>query len=234
MELGHIFKMEMYKNFLDKTYLIIIGIFTVLMTILSLFVFSEDFFFNLVRTQDTLPSLYVFLMILAVFTFLGLLVFAFLYPFHLLNLDYKNKVMSLMFASGVSRTKYYFVKIGATILSCYIVATIILLPLMLSTESARILQFMGENIFAIVQWVVVMMVAIILTKGSTSGLFLFIGLNLGISIVQWIIISSLLPARSLISFVPVASEGWAVDWMSLITIAIFGFIGVFLLRRQDL
>ena len=234
MKLGHIFKMEMYKNFLDKTYIIMIGIFTIFMTILSLYVFSDDFFFNLIRARHFHPFLDIFLVILAIFTILGLLVFALLYPFHLLNLDYKNRVMSLMFASGVSRTKYYFVKIGATILSCYIVATIILLPLVLSTESARILEFMGENILAIVQWVVVMMVAIILTKGSNSGLFLFIGLNLGISIVQWVIVFNFLPGRSLISFSPIAFGGWSIDWMSLITIAIFGFLGVILLRRQDL
>ena len=234
MELGHIFKMEMYKNFRDIPYLIMIGIFTISMIILSLTVFSEDFIFNLISTHNHLLILDVFLIILTIFTFLGLLVFALLYPFHLLNLDYKNKVMSLMFASGVSRTKYYFVKIGATILSCYMVATIILLPLMLSTESAQILQFMGENVFAIVQWVVVMMVAVILTKGSTSGIFLFLGLNLVISIVQWIMVFSFITERSLLSLAPVASDGWSIDWMSLITIILFGFLGVLLLRRQDL
>ena len=236
MELGHIFKMEMYKNFRDKPYLIMIGIFTISVTILSLFVVSEDFFFNLFHLlgERHAPFLTAFLLLLTVFTVLGLLVFALLYPFHLLNLDYKNKVMSLMFASGVSRTKYYFVKIGATILSCYIVAAVILLPLMLSTESAVIMEFMFRNILAIVQWVVVMMVAIILTKGSFSGIFLFIGLNLGIGILELILVFALFPVRSLMAFGPVTTSGIPINLMTLIFIVAFGFLGVFLLRRQDL
>jgi len=233
MELGHIFKMEMYKNFRDKPYLIMIGIFTISVTILSLFVVSEDFFWNLIETRH-MAFVTAFLILLTIFTVLGLLVFALLYPFHLLNLDYKNKVMSLMFASGVSRTKYYFVKIGATILSCYMVAAIILLPLMLSTESAMILEFMFRNILAIVQWVVVMMVAVILTKGSVSGIFLFIGLNLGIGILELILVFTFLPVRSLTSFGPVTISDMPINPMTLIFIVIFGFLGVFLLRRQDL
>ena len=233
MELGHIFKMEMYKNFRDKPYLIMIGIFTISMTILSLFVFSEDFFFNLLGARHV-PFVTAFLILLTISTVLGLLVFALLYPFHLLNLDYKNKVMSLMFASGVSRTKYYFVKIGATILSCYMVAAIILLPLMLSTESAMIMEFMLRNILAIVQWVVIMMVAVILTKGGVSGIFLFIGLNLGVGILELIFVFALLPAHSLMSFGPVTTSGVPINLITLLFIVAFGFLGVFLLRRQDL
>jgi len=232
MELGHIFKMEMYKNFRDKPYLIMIGIFTISMTILSIFVVSEDFWNQLRGRHEVFVT--AFLILLTIFTVLGLLVFALLYPFHLLNLDYKNKVMSLMFASGVSRTKYYFVKIGATILSCYMVAAIILLPLMLSTESAMILEFMFRNILAIVQWVVVMMVAVILTKGSVSGIFLFIGLNLGIGIFELILVFTFLPVRSLTSFGPVTISDMPINPMTLVFIVIFGFLGVFLLRRQDL
>ena len=233
MKLVHIFKMEMYKNFRDKAYLIMIGIFTISMTILSLFVFSEDFFFNLMRVQH-IPFLTAFLILLMISTFLGLLAFALLYPFHLLNLDYKNKVMSLMFASGVSRTKYYFVKIGATILTCYMVAAVILLPLMLSTESAVIMEHMLRNILAIVQWVVVMMVAIILTKGSVAGIFLFLGMNLGIGIVELIIGFTLFPAQSLTSFGPITTSGMPVNLMTIIIIVLFGFLGIYLLRRQDL
>ena len=234
MKLVHIFKMEMYKNFRDKAYLIMIGIFTIAMTILSLFVFSEDFFFNLIIRLQYNYFLTAFLIMLTIFTILGLLVFALLYPFHLLNLDYKNKVMSLMFASGVSRTKYYFVKIGATILTCYMAATVILLPIMLSTESAVIMEFMLENILAIVQWVVVMMVAIILTKGSIAGIFLFLGLNLGIGIVELFIAFTFFPVRSLTSFGPITTSDMPVNLMTVIIIVLFGFLGIYLLRKQDL
>jgi len=233
MELGHIFKMEMYKNFRDKPYLIMIGIFTASMTILSLFVFSEDFLFQLLRNHNMPTFVMQFLVLLTIFTFLGLIVFALLYPFHLLNLDYKNKVMSLMFASGVSRTKYYFVKIGATILSCYLVAAIISLPLMLSTESGEILNVMFRNILSIVQWVVVMMVAIILTKGSLSGLFLFIGLNLAIGILQLFIgVAIFSPSYSIIG--GLITGGASTNVITVVTILLFGLLGIVLLRRQDL
>ena len=61
-----------------------------------------------------------------VFSVIGLWAFSLLYPFRLLNVDYNNKVMGLIFASGVSREKYYFVKVGATLLSC-IIATFLIL-----------------------------------------------------------------------------------------------------------
>jgi hypothetical protein len=225
--------MEMYKNFRDKPYLIMIGFFTISLTILSLFVFTGDFFTTLIQTHNMPTFLTVFLIILLVFTFLGILVFALLYPFHLLNLDYKNKVMSLMFASGVSRTKYYFVKIGATILTCYLATAVIALPLMLSTESGEILAFMMRNILAIVQWVVVMMVAIILTKGSVAGLFLFIGLNLAISIIHLTIRLVVFPSQ-VFTLYDGFTSGIGTYLMTFITIVIFGFLGILLLRRQDL
>jgi ABC-type multidrug transport system permease subunit len=91
----------------------------------------STFFYDIINLADNYDNLATSLLIIAwglllVFTIIGIAVFVYLYPFHLLRVDYKNKVMSLMFASGVSRTHYYFVKIGATILTCLAAAMIIL------------------------------------------------------------------------------------------------------------
>ena len=114
MKLRDIFKMELYKNRNDKTYILIIGILmamTALSTFLGIGMIEGTFDTN----QTNFMAIFVLLM---VFSAIGLWAFSLLYPFRLLNVDYKNKVMGLIFASGVSREKYYFVKVGATLLSC--------------------------------------------------------------------------------------------------------------------
>jgi ABC-type transport system involved in multi-copper enzyme maturation permease subunit len=119
--------MELYKNRNDNTYVLIIGILmamTALSTFLGIGMIEGTFDSN----QTNFMTIFILLM---VFNVIGMWAFSLLYPFRLLNVDYNNKVMGLIFASGVSREKYYFVKVGATLLSCIIATFLILFIIIL-------------------------------------------------------------------------------------------------------
>jgi len=120
VKLKDIFKMEMYKNFTDKPYLIMIGI---LAAAWAVVVIADSVFSISIFGNSTFNNIVI---MLAVFAGIATTIFVFVYPFHLLRVDYRHKVLSLMIASGVARVEYYFVKVGATVLSCLIVAIVIL------------------------------------------------------------------------------------------------------------
>lgn len=116
MKLRDVFRMEMYKNRNDKPYLLVIAILstmTAISTFIGIGMIEESIHLD---KNGFLPGW----ILLLSFSVLGLWIFSLLYPFRLLNIDYKNKVMGLIFAAGVSQEKYYFVKISATLLSCFI------------------------------------------------------------------------------------------------------------------
>jgi len=122
--------MELYKNYHDKPYKIVVAILAAMAALSSIILLigylSSDLSDMFIGTGGSM------LVLLLVSTWIGVCVFSILYPFHLLNTDYKNKVMSLIFASGVSREHFYLVKVGATILSTLIaLAAIFLIPFIL-------------------------------------------------------------------------------------------------------
>ena len=240
MELKNIFKMELYKNRNDAPYLRIIAILTAMAavtTILGIISIESGSFMS----NSTM------LILFAVFTIIGLAIFSLLYPFHLLNIDYKNKVMSLIFASGVPREKYYFVKIGATILSCLIAAFVILFIPMVAFlvvypqefveavqkiveefKSSDIIAFVLSAIFRLVAILVMLTTAVIITKGKTVGIFLYLGFIFLVSTIQTGIGFNFIPESNI-------SESFYIDIIfSIVKIVIFALIGLQVLKKQDL
>jgi hypothetical protein len=246
MELKNIFKMEMFKNSHDKPYLIVIAILTVMaalasfLGILTIKNWSDNYF----------TSSFVLLILLVFFTVLGLGVFSLLYPFHLLNTDYKNKVMSLIFASGVSREKYYFVKISATILTCFIATFVVLfIPIVtflviypeFFVEMMRniidnfsfsdILPFLFSMFFGMLAFIVTLTTSVIITKGKISGIFLYFAFSFVISAFQTSIIFPLIITSENHSTNMYINVGTV---FSIIQIIVFVLIGLQVLKRQDL
>ena len=255
MDAKNIFRMEMYKNFRDKPYVIIIIILASICAMLAIIgaVLAETGIDPFVDGGTAAAIFFAFFILTLIITFFSLLIFSLLYPFHLLNVDYKNKVMSLMVASGVSRLKYYFVKISATLLSCFIVAAVIsfipLLTLFIVIQdhfvrffvefiheaftAGNIIQLLLSYILNIIQFVVVMFAAVIISRGKFIGIFLFIGFNIGISMVHGFIrltfLIALLDTNTSFFF----HEGIGMI-LTVMTIGLFGLLGAYILNKQDL
>ncbi|MDR1760773.1 MAG: hypothetical protein LBR60_09675 [Fibrobacter sp.] len=195
-------------------------------------------------TNDRFGVLFVLFLF---FNILGLGVFSLLYPFHLLNTDYKNKVMSLVFASGVSRAKYYFVKVGATILSGFIaIFAILLIPMLtflviypeIFTELVQklvkgfsvsdVTPFVLCSFFGLLSNMVVLTTAVIVTRGKTSGIFLFF-LFLFLNSSAFSLFENPLNTGDSISEI-----FYTGSLHSIISICVYVAIGLAVLKRQDL
>ena len=244
MELKNIFKMEMYKNRNDKPYLLVIAILTVMAAIVSIVGVSM-----IETSYDNMSTLYVIEILLIGFTVIGFGIISLLYPFHLLNVDYRNKVMGLIFASGVSRGKYYFVKISATILTC-LIATLVILFIPIVTfllvypeffvkmmqqifkefTISDILPFVLTALFSWLAYYVMLTTSVIITKGKVAGIFLFVGFSFALSSIQ-----------SMFTVPLLFSMGNNVNFyfnlytvFSIITIIAFVLIGLSVLKKQNL
>ena len=246
MELKNIFKMEMFKNRNDKPYLLVIAILTAMAAAASIM----GIMINKTAIFDS--PLSSFEITLTAFTVIGLFAFLLLYPFHLLNVDYKNKVISLIFASGVSREKYYFVKIGATILSSLIAVFIILLiPMVIflivyPNDFVQAIQDIFKNfnlqdimpfvlycVTSLVANIVMLTTAVIITKGKPSGIFLYFAFMFIVSIVG----KTIIPTPTLITLSnndSFSNHLYISAIIAIVEIAVFGFIGLRVLSKQDL
>ena len=256
MELKNIFKMEMYKNFRDKPYIIMIFVLTGLGAVLSIIgaLMALGHLEDVMRWYGFSAIIMLLYVLGVIFTVFGGGILALLYPFHLLNVDYRNKVMSLMVASGVSRVNYYFVKIGATMLTCFIAAAVVtFIPLVTffvvmqdafvmfvvryiheAFTAGNIFQLLLSGIINMVQFITVMVATVIITKGKFVGIFLFIGFNFAISMVHGVIrmFVMLLMAEFMdVTFFFFEGLGMV---LSVITIGLFGLIGILTIRKQDL
>jgi len=248
MRLQDIFKMEMYKNRNDKPYLWIIAILTA-MTTISTFI-GISMIEGKIGVEDN--GFLTALILLIVFSVLGLSIFSLLYPFRLLNVDYKNKVMGLIFASGVSREKYYFVKISATILTCLIATFAILFIPAVTFLSVYLDEFVNEMqhilvefrltdvfplmlmlLFSLLAYYVTLTTSVIITKGKMVGILLFFGFSFAVSTTQSMIGVPILAVSNF------GAHGMYIYFyfMTLYSIAqilIFGLIGLKDMNKQDL
>jgi ABC-type transport system involved in multi-copper enzyme maturation permease subunit len=245
MELRNIFKMEMYKNRNNKPYLLVIAVLTAMA--------AASTFLGIAMIEGNIATeggVIAVLISLIVFSVLGLAVFSLLYPFHLLNVDYKNKVMSLIFASGVSRERYYFVKIMATVLCCLVATLVIMLIptvaflLVYPEFFVEIMQEIYDNftfsditplvlmaVFSLLAYYVMLTTSVIITKGKVSGIFLYFGFSFAISTIQSMFSVSLLLAlenQNMNSYFNTATV------FSIVQIVVFALIGLYVLRKQDL
>lgn len=200
MTSSHIFKMELFKYVKDKTYLITTGVLAIINVILT--IYFTNIFDSFMYNDSALSStLFGFMILFLVLTILANIAFMFFYPFHLLSMDYRNDVMSLLVASGVNRTRLFFAKIGGALLWSFCLMLILvfvpfaitLLSLFQISDMQLILASFGEylniaglsvgmiifsSIFSYINSLVLLATATIILRGKMSSIILFVGFNM--------------------------------------------------------
>ena len=244
MELKNIFKMEMFKNRNDKPYLLVIAILAIMAAVASIVGVSM-----VKASYGDMSKLLVIEILLVIFTVVGFGIISLLYPFHLLNVDYRNKVMGLIFASGVSRGKYYFVKISATILTC-LIATLVILFIPMVTfllvypevfvemmqqifkefTISDILPLVLMALFSWLAYYVMLTTSVIITKGKVAGIFLYFGFSFALSVIESIFSAPLL----FLVENNINTSFYISTVFSIVKIIAFVLIGLSVLKRQNL
>jgi len=233
--------MEIYKNIHDRASLFIMLVLMCLSIISGIFITNQNWIFR--ETAEF--GVEIMVIWLFVFSILGTLAFLFIYPYQMARTDYKNNVMSLMIASGVSRVQYYFVKIGATLLFSFLsIISLVIIPLLIvlliNGEVASAFEFadfyweVGDTgvTFGLIitGWLSAfstLMTAVIITKGRGAAFFVFFGLSIATS------------QLALIIQILLGINRWQVTntftiIQNLFTMAIMGLVGILILRKQDL
>ncbi|MCL2367570.1 MAG: hypothetical protein FWC72_01095 [Oscillospiraceae bacterium] len=241
MKLWNVFKMELYKNIHGRVNWILM-LSLMLINTIGGFVISNQ---NWMRVPSTAG---IMMTILFIFSVIGTFIFLFLYPYQMARVDYRNNVMSLLIASGVSRVQYYFVKVGATLLfSLLSIVLLVILPLLIVLiihDMRLVFEFFHFNfeidIMAIgiilLGWLStfsMLMTAVIIVKGKRVSIFIFLGFSIVLSQIAFVI-------RTLIMF----SAGFGNNWWEvnntitllqhLLTMVVMGLIGILVLRKQNL
>ncbi|AYG01219.1 ABC transporter permease [Lactococcus allomyrinae] len=249
MTVSNIFKMEMYRNFRDRAYLIVISILTVSFAIAASL--GIAMIFQAKSGHETAPL--IFLEGPLVFAlFIAFAAFSIIYPWHLMSTDYNNKVLSLVVASGVKRSRYYFVKLLATIVTnllAYFVIGVIPVVLLLGFFHQEFIDFVQTMIHGFtanqgwllllnllvssIATMVILYFVVILTRGKFWGVFVFLGIRLGLGVVVSSIGLSIASVSGSLTS-GLLGNHWLDFAVSLIEIIIFGFAGLLMLKKQDL
>jgi len=251
MTATQIFKMELFKYLRDKNYLIATGLLAVINIFVTVyFTYIID---NYASVQTVSGSYFFgFMIIFLVLTFFANMIFMFLYPFHLVSMDYKNNVMSMLVSSGVNRTQLFFAKIGAiflwniilVLILIFIPFTIILFKLLQVVDGQELVAGIASGInmagfssfgmvvstfISYINNLVVIATATIILKGNNLTFFLFIGLGMIQSAVS-----------SLLSFVPIALNFSMTGLMIMNNLIVVGmtlvfiFISLHFMKTQNL
>ena len=228
MSVWNVFKMELYKNAHDRVNLLIMLIFMVI-----------NFMGGMTMANGNFNPM---MMTLFGFSAAGSAVFLFVYPYQLARTDYKNKVMSLLIASGVSRVQYYFVKVGATLIFSFMSFLLLaVLPLMLvlaahdMSIALEILAFPFEVDFTVIiifffAWLTyffILMTAVIISKGRAFAIFVFFGLSIVTSQLSLMFHRALAGPWGQVSTTTLVMQ-------YVITMSVMGLIGIVVLRKQNL
>jgi ABC-type transport system involved in multi-copper enzyme maturation permease subunit len=264
MNASNIFKMEFYKNFRDRAWLIIIGCIAavaLLITIITIaLIKSAEARYASVNSSG-IVLLIALLTFLIIFGFIGYYAFAIIYPFRLLSSDYSAGTMGLMIASGVKRTTYYFVKIVATILTTLLAQLAIwILPVVLvfgfyGNEVMNALSEVVKNvnfgnfallglsaIISLIATNVALFFWVILFKGKFWTIFVYFGVSMVFGIFTQTIYTTLLTGSSyaltsssnvFYSSIISQASGIAI-FFSVVQIVLFGLLGYFRIKKQDL
>ncbi|MDR0299177.1 MAG: ABC transporter permease [Streptococcaceae bacterium] len=271
MNASNIFKMEFYKNFRDKAWIIITGSLAVVALLTTIIGLS---YMKIVTSNSsygsTSPGSYsgaivlgpIFFLLL-IFGFIAYYAFTLIYPFRLLSSDYSAGTMGLMIASGVKRTTYYFIKIVATILTTLLAQiTIWLLPAILvfglygseimktmsmAVQTINIWNFIGMafgGIIALIAMSVSLFFWVILFKGKFWSIFVYFGANMGFGILSGIIkiffqtttiaVGSATSSSAGIFNSLIGQTSGIGIFFSFIEIILFGLLGYFKIKKQDL
>ena len=254
MNAKNIFKMEFYRNFRDKNWLIVIGVMAILALIDSILIINligktvSGYSQNSAGTAVLVALTIFFTLALG----LGIWAFQIIYPFHLLSVDYSNKALGLMIASGVNRVTYYFIKLISTILSTLLALfTILIVPFFLILgvyvrQLSEFLSMVSRSLSLSSVWmvllnsfagalasIVVLFFVVIMTRGKFWGIFIYLGIAMGIGIILTILTSS-------INIVSADSQNMMSNTsligiiFSVVEIIAFGLLGLSLIRKQDL
>ncbi|MDF7675688.1 hypothetical protein PT286_02920 [Neisseriaceae bacterium ESL0693] len=241
-----IFKMELFKFFKDKNFLLAAGILSILNIIATLSVIYD---LEHAAAMHDMRGMLTFLFLMLLLTNS---IFVFIYPFHLIGMDYKNKVMAIMVASGVNRKKLFFSKIGAVVLFMLILMLVLsfipfLLHLFDLSQQGELHDFTERFILkmtydysssglAFFCWmmvyiniIIIIALSCILTQGRNLSVLIFIGLyTLNCTV---IFILSNIPLVADFS-----STGLLIFQLlvAIILTGIFGYIGLKTLERQNL
>lgn len=224
MSLSNVFKMELYKNWHDRASLVIM-----------LVLMGVNTFFGLSIVNGSASAL---AFIPFSFSIMGSSVFLFIYPYRMARVDYRNRVLSLLIASGVSRTQYYFVKVGATLIfSLLSVILIVFVPIIIVggldalISAFDFLVMLDASIYAVilVSWLStfsILMTSVIISRGKGYTIFVFFGISLLTSIITEILFGH-------------NNFWWTIDVSRIIVqhiliTAVMGIIGILVLRKQNL
>ena len=246
-----IFKMELFKYVRDKTYIMSTGILAVINIFVTIyFTYIIDNYTQYSGLEDN--YFFGFMVVFLVLTIFANMIFMFLYPFHLVSMDYKNNVMSMLVSSGVNRTQLFFAKIGAiflwtillTLVLVFIPFALILFKLLQVVDVQSLISgitqginmagfsFLGMMVSSFISYInslVIIATATIMLKGNSLTFFLFIGLGMVQSAVA-----------SLLSFIPLVlnfSMTGVLIMNNLITVVmtlIFILISLRFMKTQNL
>jgi len=235
MKVWNVFKMELFKNMHGRANWVLMLSFMLVNIIGGIVISNHNWF----RAPSALESMMGLLFSFSVF---GTVIFLFMYPYQMARIDYRNKVMSLLIASGVSRVQYYFVKVGATLLfSLLSIILLVILPLLivLSVHSMRlVIEFfnfyfeidvatIGIILFAWLSTFSMLMTAVIISRGRRFTIFVFLGLSIAASQLAIMI-------RAMFGGPWWYINNTATFVQHLVTMALMGLIGILVLRKQNL
>ena len=240
MNLWDVFKMEFYKNIHDRKnvfLLIFLGVLNVI-GMSSVAIISNNAMNGYWYDIGSFGNVGRLLSMIGMFSIATSFIFLFFYPYQLACVDYKNNVMSSIIASGVSRVQYYFVKVGATLVSAFIsYVFLIIVPIIISHAIVdwEIFAFSMDDFLQLsLYWIStfsILMTSVILTRGRSMAPYVFVGLF----IVNFIILDYLYGI-----FFQNAWEATGGSWNTIriiqqfITVIVFNAIGILTLRKQDL
>lgn len=226
MSLVNVFRMEVFKNWHDRTSLFIMLAFAVVNSLAGFMMVTLDW--------HNMP------IVLFTFSIIGSIVFLFIYPYRMARNDYKNKVMSLLIASGVSRVQYYFVKVGATLLFSFLsVFLIAMVPIVIAMLASEGFSFAIDFLYGALEidatallmffsaWLAtfsILMTSVIIARGRGFSIFIFLGINF---------VSSLIP-QFFHNLTWSGENITAIIFFQILTIVVVSLIGIFVLRTQDL
>ncbi|MGG5342573.1 hypothetical protein [Enterococcus sp. AZ192] len=248
-----IFKMELFKFLRDKSFLITAGVIGVLNIILTLFALSAtSVFTDYYYESGAAATLLATMGVVGFIVILGNVIFAYVYPFHMISMDYKNNVMAMMVASGVNRRKLFFAKIGA-IFVCTIALMILIALIPMILFLVKIVQLdgwdsfveginsmfyytdlnLGKLIFSgllsYLNMLMIIATACIIMKGKNLSFLLFIGFNIINTFV-----TGLLSSIGFAFNFSVTGSYILQLLLMVISIVVFGYISLRTLEKQNL
>ena len=248
-----IFKMELFKFLRDRSFLItagVIGVLNIVVTLLSLnltSMFSDSYY-----ESNATASMIGTIVIVGVIVFIGNIIFAYVYPFHMISMDYKNNVMAMMVASGVNRRKLFFAKIGAIfictialMLMIALIPTILFLIKLVQLDAwdgfaegfnsvfyytdLSFVKFIFSGLLGYLNMLMVIATACIIMKGKNLSFLLFMGFNILSSLVT----GMLQTLAYSFNFSETGSYIFQI-FLTALSIVVFGYISLRTLEKQNL